>query len=58
MTDEKKGGEPSAWAGTDIAVDARLVPAAPSRRLEVGGAPVTEKSHEFVIRKPNPDAPN
>ena len=30
----------------------------PPTGLTVRGAPIVEKSHEFVIRKPGPDASN
>ena len=57
MTKPNNSGENSAWAGISAGVNAHLVPAAPPERLEVGGAPVTEQSHEYVIRKkPRSDA--
>lgn len=58
MTEKKKGGEDSAWGGTNEGVNAHLVSATPPKRLEIGGAPVSEQSHEYVIRKRKPDAPN
>jgi hypothetical protein len=46
----------SVWVGADTEAPAQLVPASPPKRLEVNGAPVIEQPHEFVIRKPHPDA--
>ena len=35
----------------------KLVPAAePPQRVEIGGAPISDQSHEFVVRKPKSDA--
>jgi hypothetical protein len=51
----RERGEDSTWAGTEIGANAYLVPAAPPQRVEIGGAPVSEQSHEYVIRKPRID---
>ena len=51
MSKANDGREDSAWAGTDQGMNAHLIPAAPPRRLEIGGAPATENSHEHVLRK-------
>lgn len=49
MSSMAGSNEFSAWTGADVGADARLVPARPPHRVEIGGAPVTEQSHEHVI---------
>ena len=57
MTKPNNSGENSAWAGISGGLNAHLVAADPPKRLEVGGSPVTEQSHEYVIsKKPGSDA--
>ncbi len=51
MSKRKPVREDSAWAGTDQGVNAHLAPAAPPSRVQIGGAPIVEQSHEYVIRK-------
>ena len=48
---ESGDGGFSAWAGPEAGAGAQLVPAAPPARPEIGGAPVSDLSHEHVIRK-------
>jgi hypothetical protein len=49
MSSEPRPDEFSAWAGADVDANAHLVRARPPRRVEIGGAPVADQSHEFVI---------
>jgi hypothetical protein len=48
--------DPGAGGGGQNLDAGYLVP--PQTGLTIGGAPVVELSHEFVIRKPEPDASN
>lgn len=59
MSDNDRPNELSVWAGHDKDAPAHLVSATPPRPLKVNGAPITEQSHEHVLKKkPNPNARN
>ena len=56
MSRKKQGREFSAWAGTNQGVNAHLAPAEPPEEVEIGGSPVIDQSHEYVIRRNAPDS--
>ena len=48
----------SVWTPVGTTGETRLISAQGIRRMEINSAPVTEQSHEYVIRNLSKHAPN